>query len=96
MPRLQGKTTRYQRLARPWLQGLDSGYYALQVRAVDAAGNVGADQAPWPFQVDASLDSKGGLSTTMWIIIGAAGGTALLVVSGWRQGSWSKSDSRVA
>lgn len=37
------------------LQGLASGNYSFQVRAVDAAGNIGAPTAPYAFPVDAAL-----------------------------------------
>jgi hypothetical protein len=53
----------------------------MQVRGIDLAGNVGPDMAPYPFVVEGS---SGG-TNIVWIIVGAAGGAVLLLVS-WQGG----------
>lgn len=61
--------------------GLPSGYYSMNARQVDAAGNVGNATEAAPFQVDASLDGSSGLPTWAIIVIAAGGAVVALVAT---------------
>jgi hypothetical protein len=62
-------------------EGLGSGLYSLQVRAIDAAGNAGNASLAYPFEVDASIGKS---KFPLWAIIACAvGGAAAVVVLAW-------------
>lgn len=68
------------------MQGLPSGNFSFQIRAVDAAGNAGTASYNYIFTVDSTLRSPGepgpkfwGLGWKFWLIVGA--GSAVLLAA---------------
>jgi hypothetical protein len=71
------------------VQGLQSGNYTFQVKAIDAAGNVGAATQPYAFAVDDALPLPGAgpagaaawfSGWHVWVVV-AGGGAAVLLLA---------------
>ena len=75
---------RLKRMLSIHLQGLASGSYNFQVRAIDMAGNVGPPTAPYAFPVDARLPLPGTAPAswfTGWHLYSVIAGAAVLAIT---------------
>ena len=73
---------------RPGLQGLATGNYSFQVKAIDVAGNAGKATTNYVFAVDSQIkagaQTRGrfwGLGWKFWLIIGAGSFVVLAAIS---------------